>query len=116
MVRTSEDVSTVSVSCRDRGLKFVFSAAGGCATMVDDAGLLRRGEQRTHTQLQVLMLQAFPWQGRIHYESPTEIRKDRSVKIGRGEKVEGGFLELPGRYGRCPVVGGVKGTRWRDLA
>ena len=60
MVRTSEDVSTASVSCRDRGLKFVFSAAGGCATMVDDAGLLRRGEQRTHTQLQVLMLQSFP--------------------------------------------------------
>ena len=28
--------------------------------MVDDAGLLRRGVQRTHTQLQVLMLQSFP--------------------------------------------------------
>ena len=67
-------------------------------------------------QLQVLMLRAFQFQGRIYYDTPTKIRKDRSVKIGRGEKVEGGFLELPGRYGRCPVVGGVKGTRWCDLA
>ena len=75
MVRTSEDVSTASVSCRDRGLKIVFSAAGGCAPMVDDAGLLRRGEQRTHTQLQVLMLQYFPWQGMIQYESPTKYAK-----------------------------------------
>ena len=84
--------------------------------MVINAELLMRGVKRTHTQLQVLMLQSFPWQGRIDYDTPTEIREDRSVKIGRGEKVEGGFLELLGRYGRCPVVGGVKGTRWCDLA
>ena len=58
----------------------------------------------------------FPWKGRIQYKAPTEICKDRYVKIGRGEKGEGGFLELPGREGRYPVVGGVKGTRWCDLA
>ena len=28
-MRTSEDVSTESVSCRDRGVTIVFSAAGG---------------------------------------------------------------------------------------